>query len=397
MQNVVGNKLTQIEKESFAPVNNFKITSMQKLFTTLLSLSAICALGQNKQLVTPQTNGYIISGELQGAGHKKIYLREISFYKDENALDSTIADKRGKIIFKGTVEEPTYYEITTDGKNGYISFILENSKIKITRNTDSIWVTGSKEEDISQRLKELSMYAQLKEVYKVYDKAKADGDTAAIRIIQLQKQQLLRKRLEVFKEFISSYPTALVSVGLLGEFLVLDSLNQAEELLKKFENSNVSNLGQLEFFKNKIEVLKRLSIGALAPDFILPDIFGNSVKLSSFRGKYVLLDFWASWCLPCRRENPNLVNVYNKYGVKNFSIISVSIDVDKQDWLQAIKKDNMTWINVSDLKGSNKSLVPGMYGASGIPDNYLIDPNGKIVAKRLLGDELNKRLEDLLK
>ena len=360
-------------------------------------MSAISALAQNTQLVTPPINGYIITGEFQGATHKKIYLRENSFYKDVNALDSTVADKTGKFIFKGTVEEPTYYEITTDGKNGYISFILENSKIKITRNTDSIWVTGSKEEDISQRLNELSMYAQLKEVYKAYDKAKADGDTAAIRIIQLQKQQLLRKRLEVFKEFISSYPTALVSVDLLGEFLVLDSLNQAEELLKKFENSNVSNLGQLRFFKSKIEVLKRLSIGTLAPDFILPDVFGNSVKLSSFRGKYVLLDFWASWCLPCRRENPNLVSVYNKYSDKNFTIISVSIDVNKQDWLQAIKKDNMTWTNVSDLKGSNKSLVQGMYVASGIPDNYLIDPNGKIVAKRLLGDELNKWLEALFK
>lgn len=368
---------------------------MQRLSTTLLALSAISAFAQNKQSLTPPTNGYVITGEFQGAAHRKIYLRETSFYKGVNALDSTVADKTGKFIFKGMVEEPTYYEITTDGKNGYISFILENSKIKITRNTDSIWIKGSKEEDISQRLKELSMYGQLKEVDKAYDKAKADGDTAAIKIIELQYQQLLRKRLEVFKEFISSYPAAVVSVGLLGEFLMLDSLNEAEELLRKFENSNVSNLGQLSFFKNKIEVLKRLSIGALAPDFILPDIFGNSIKLSSFRGKYVLLDFWASWCLPCRRENPNLVNVYNKYRDENFAIISVSIDQDKQDWLQAIKKDNMTWINVSDLKGSNESLVQRMYVASGIPDNYLIDPNGKIIAKRILGDELNKRLGDL--
>lgn len=370
---------------------------MQKIFTTILALSAISALAQNKQLVTSSTNGYIITGEFQGATHKKIYLRQNSFYKDVYTLDSTVADKTGEFIFKGVVDEPTYYEIITDGKNGYISFILENSKIKITRNTDSIWVTGSKEEDIAQKLNKLSMYPQLKEFDEAYDKAKADNDTTAIRIIQQQKEQLLKKRLEVLKEFISSYPTAVVSVGLLGEFLMLDSLNQAEELLKKFENSNVSNLGQLRFFKNKIEVLKSLSIGALAPDFIEPDVFGNSVELSSFRGKYVLLDFWASWCLPCRRENPNLVNVYNKYGGKKFSIISVSIDVNKQDWLQAIKKDNMTWINVCDLEGSNKSLVQRVYVASGIPDNYLIDPKGKIIAKRLLGDELNKRLEDLLK
>ena len=370
---------------------------MQKTFTTLLALSTISASAQNKQLATPPINGYFIIGEFQGAAHKKIYLREISFYKDVNALDSTVADKTGKFIFKGKVEEPTYYEITTDGKNGYISFILENSKIKIARNTDSIWVMGSREEDISQRLNELSMYPQLKEVDKAYDKAKVDGDTASARFVELQKQQLLRKRLEVFTEFISSYPTAVVSVGLLGEFLMLDSLNEAEQLLRKFECSNVSNLGQLRFFKNKIEVLKSLSVGALAPDFTQPDVLGNPVKLSSFRGKYVLLDFWASWCHPCRRENPNLVNVYGKYSDKNFTIISVSIDQNKQDWLQAIKKDNMTWINVSDLKASNKSLVQRMYVASGIPDNYLIDPNGKIIAKRLLGDELDKGLENLLK
>src|SRR5437762_13785991 len=124
---------------------------MQKLFTTLLAWSAISALAQNKQSVIPPTGAYTITGEFQGAAHKKIYLRENSFYKGVHTLDSTVADKTGKFIFKGTVEEPTYYEITTDGKNGYISFILENSKIKITRNTDSIWVTGSKEKDISQR------------------------------------------------------------------------------------------------------------------------------------------------------------------------------------------------------------------------------------------------------
>jgi thiol-disulfide isomerase/thioredoxin len=370
---------------------------MQKMLTVLLALSPIPALAQNKQLVTAPTNGYVITGKFKGAAHKKIYLRENSFYKDVNAVDSTVADKTGKFIFKGVVEEPTYYEITTDGKNGYISFILENSKIKITGSTDSIWIAGSKEEEISQSLNTLSMYSQLKAVDKAYDKAIAEGDTAATRIVQLQKQQLLRKRVEIFKEFISSYPRAVVSVGLLGEFLMLDSLNEAEELLEKFENSNVSNLGQLRFFKNKIEVLKSLSIGTLAPDFTQPDAFGNPVTLSSFRGKYVLLDFWASWCLPCRRENPNLVNVYNKYSDKNFTIISVSIDQDKQDWLQAIKNDNMIWINVSDLKGSNKSLVQRTYVASGIPDNYLIDPNGRIIAKRLLGEELNKRLEVLLK
>jgi len=354
------------------------------------------ALGQPKQ-IAPPTTGYVISGELGQASLKKIYLRENSYYKSENALDSTIADVNGKFIFKGTVGEPTFYEITTEGNGLYVSFILENSKIKITGNAQSILVTGSEEENIAQTLNKLSMYPHLRELDKAYDKAAAEGDTTAIRIIQQQKQQLLKKRLEVFKQFISSYPTAVVSVGLLGEFLMLDSLNDAEELLKKFETSHVSNRGQLTFLKTKIEALKRLSVGSPAPDFVLPDAFGNSVKLSSFRGKYVLLDFWASWCLPCRRENPNLVHVFSKYGDKNLSIISVSIDLNKQDWLGAIKKDGMMWINVSDLKDYHNSLVQRLYVASGIPDNYLIDPNGKIVAKRLLRDELNTRLETLFK
>ena len=188
-----------------------------------------------------------------------------------------------------------------------------------------------------------------------------------------------------------------MSVNLLSSFLDMDMLDVAEDLTKKFEKSKVSNLSLLKFYKERMEVLKRLSTGAIAPDFIQPDMLGSSVKLSSFRGKYVLLDFWASWCLPCRRENPNLVNLYHRYSNKNFTIISVSIDWDKQDWLQAITKDNMTWINVSELKGSKGSLVTKMYGVMSIPDNYLIDPYGKIIGKRLLGDELNMRLENLLK
>jgi peroxiredoxin len=139
-----------------------------------------------------------------------------------------------------------------------------------------------------------------------------------------------------------------------------------------------------------------LTTGSIAPDFSQPDTAGNIVSLPSFKGVFVLLDFWASWCLPCRKENINLVDVYKKFGSKNFSIVSISLDSDKDAWLKAIRKDGLSWTQVSDLKGLfNKAGE--LYAVLGIPDNYLIDPDGKIIGRQLHGEELQKRLEDVLK
>jgi thiol-disulfide isomerase/thioredoxin len=135
----------------------------------------------------------------------------------------------------------------------------------------------------------------------------------------------------------------------------------------------------------------------MAPDFTQADVNGVPVKLSSFRGKYVLIDFWASWCGPCRQENPNVVRVYNKYKEKNFTIIGVSLDKQsgRADWLAAIKNDGLNWTQVSDLKfWSNQAAA--LYYVSSIPANFLVDPNGKIVAKNLRGDDLESKLKEVL-
>lgn len=138
------------------------------------------------------------------------------------------------------------------------------------------------------------------------------------------------------------------------------------------------------------------AIGKDAPEFALPDTKGKMIRLSSFKGKYVLLDFWASWCGPCRQESPNVVRAYNKYKQKNFEILSVSLDSKKDDWLSAINKDQLTWTHVSDLNGWESTVVR-LYHVEGIPATFLLDPNGVVVARDLRGPALDQKLEELLK
>jgi peroxiredoxin len=148
--------------------------------------------------------------------------------------------------------------------------------------------------------------------------------------------------------------------------------------------------------RQQAETQRKVATGAFAPEIALASTKGEIVLLSSKRGKYVLVDFWASWCKPCRQENPNLVKAFNKYRYQGFDIFQVSLDRNKESWLKGIQDDQLNWTQVSDLKMWDSPVV-GLYGIQGIPHNLLLDPNGKIIAKDLLGGELAFKLKEIFK
>jgi peroxiredoxin len=210
---------------------------------------------------------------------------------------------------------------------------------------------------------------------------------------------------ESHQDFIEGHLGSPVSVYVLESLIANDkNLNEASDLFARLSD-NTKGSARAISFKETLEKKKKAfysqkptNIGDLAPYFEQPDISGKKVTLSQFKGKYLFLDFWASWCKPCRAENPNLVKAYEKFKQKGLEIMSVSLDgiAQKKAWLNAIRIDGLTWLQVSDLKAWENSAAL-IYGVKAIPENYLIDPSGKIIAKNLRGEELNSMLNTIFK
>jgi peroxiredoxin len=387
---------------------------MKKIFFCIVALLPALAFAQNAQPFTIKSK----IGTLNAPAKAFLVYR-----LGANDVTDSAAINNGVFTFTGIVMNPVNASLFIDYKGmGFAKFIAQNfpdggpsktadllnfyiekGTINITSadSAATAEVTGSQTNDDNKKLK-----AQLKVVM---DKAQGIMKEAQAATAEQKKSAAFQNALQVkykgiqteqktvLKNFITQNPDSYLSL------LALTSVGgpspDASEVEPLYDvlSPELKATEQARQLKRSMDQLKLTAIGSMAPDFIQNDVNGVPVRLSSFKGKYVLIDFWASWCGPCRQENPNVVRNYNKYKGKNFTVLGVSLDKPdaKQAWLAAIKNDGLTWTQVSDLKYWN-NLAASLYGVQSIPQNFLIDPQGKIVAKNLRGDDLDSKLEQLL-
>ncbi|PSL47575.1 peroxiredoxin [Chitinophaga niastensis] len=326
----------------------------------------------------------------------------------ESVVDSAQV-KDGKFTFTGSLEEPNMASLMLVQKGAekpmsmgrdMLAVFLDKGTININT-TDSIskaTVSGSKANDDYKKLNE-----QLKDVnekgavlQKAYRELSKNKDEEGIKKLEAQYDSLDVEEKKIEHDFLSKNTSSPIAMFVLNQVAGYD-LKPAEitPLFKKLHKEAKNSPSGKEFSK-RLESARKTAVGQSAIEFSQADAEGKDISLASFRGKYVLVDFWASWCGPCRAENPNVVKAYDKFKSKGFEILGVSLDDKKDKWLAAVEADKLTWTHVSDLKGW-KNAAADLYGVRAIPQNVLIDPKGKIVAKNLRGEDLVAKLEEILK
>lgn len=298
------------------------------------------------------------------------------------AQEQTTRVENGKFSFKGSLPYPDLKLININNEQKYITLYLDNSNVHIEVKKDAVEqavITGSPaHDDFAAYMAAIKPYEGV-----VNQQGRYDAATTA-------------KAVAVLEKFINEHPGAYISPLAIYRFFQLTSDGQKMDALFSSLHVAVRKTPVGEYVNHMIEEEKKLPIGQPLADFSQEDPDGKLISLSSFKGKYVLVDFWASWCGPCRGENPNVVAAYNQFKNKNFTILGVSLDEDKSKWLEAIKKDGLTWHHVSDLKGWENATV-AMFGYDGIPYNVLLDPSGKIIATSLRESALQAKLAEVLK
>jgi len=258
------------------------------------------------------------------------------------------------------------------------------------RNAEIIGSKAQQEDNLlSNRLNEIG-----REMEKL--KNSVDDTMTELEMDSIKKKYNSLKEKEIItnQNFVKEFPNSLVSSHILNVYATTWGKEKTKELFNQISIKNKESEYGLEI-QQYIRLNKNPKIGEQFVDFEMPNENSQSKKLSNFKGKIVLLEFWASWCGPCRKENPNLVKTYKKFNPKGFEIFAVSIDEYKASWLKAIKKDSLNWEHVSDLKG-RKNEASLIYGINGIPDNFLIAENGEIIGRNLRGEKLNEKLKDIL-
>ena len=371
--------------------------NMKRLVYLILLLTTISFCGNDKSNIK---NSFTVSGKIKNCTEKSLYLNELTT-KGLRLIDSSLIKSDGTFSFKGNVTEKTFCLLTFQ-KGASVFIIDTNSRINLSidaENPESFGVSGSTDTEVLKKLllvnnKYMSIIKNLDSRYSQYD----NGTTPSSSIQNLIRNEydsiMLKRKIEM-QNFVLSLEKSVVPYFATNFLMPETDYDFLEKVDQKFY-SYLSNSKYAKDHHSRLEELRKTAIGQNAPDIIMPDPFGKTISLSSLRGKYVLIDFWASWCKPCRQESSNLVHIYTKFKTRGLEIFSVSLDDNQEAWQKAINDDKLLWTHVSDLQKWNSSVV-NTYKIEGIPYTVLIDKEGKIVAKNLRGDALDEKLSDILK
>lgn len=343
------------------------------------------------------SNKYTVNLTITGAEDTWVYMEQ---QIDNNWIKFDSSElKSGVAVFSGELEHPEFFFIKIKDQSNYLPAFIEPGIVTVTgsaTNPNERSVEGSKaQEEFASITDSLNNYTRaVRELGMNYQKAKGDNDTILMKQIEEEYEDLNDQKKSFILESALAHNNSVVPV-----FIVLNNIHSFElEELAELDASldpSIKNSIYVKELAKKVNTLKRVSVGQPYVDFTLNDPEGNPVALSSkVDGNYVLVDFWAAWCVPCRNENPNVVEAYNKYHEKGFDVFGVSLDRDLESWKKAIEDDGLAWTHVSDLQAWN-SEAGKIYGVRSIPHNLLLDPDGIIIEKNLRGQDLQDRLAEI--
>ena len=359
---------------------------MRKLLLSIVAASMTLA-ACNAQ------SGYKVTGTVEGMPDGKAIIATVNGSSLDTLAKADV--KNGSFEFTGNVSEPTGAYIMVIGQRGAIPFMLENANITVNAGQAGLTVTGSEGQKIYDQFMAINASAQQEAMKLQQEYQAANGDQAKIQAVQEAYAKLMTDAQAKETELIKANPDSYVST-----FVIVSSMGQMEyeQLKERYsllgEKAKASAQGKA--IAAQIAKLESTAIGQIAPNFTITTPEGEAISLYDIKGKVKLIDFWASWCGPCRGENPHVVEIYKEYHPKGLEIFGVSLDNNKEAWVKAIADDGLVWKHGSDLKGW-QSAPAQLYSVTGIPHTVLLDENNKIIAKNLRGDELKQKIAELLK